>query len=224
MFFCGRAKTRRREYRRGNSSRANQRHHNQHRDGQRLTGLQAPMLGRPDGSHDTLHMPARATRGNVDSSTHGHGRGGGRPSEPEAALLLIEDCLALTRAGAYGIFLGNALPLAGVIRDRNGDLPGALAALQEATLREHANGTRLYLGETLRVAAGMLARLGEAGQPWCCPVPLRPFPGGRLGRIHRRHVRKRADGDGKNPGSGPARARRGRLRRRAQPRRRDGRR
>jgi len=83
-------------------------------------------------------------------------------SEPQAALLLIEDSLALTRAGAYDIFLGNALTLAGVIRARNGDLPGALAALQEATLQEHSNGTRLYLGETLRVAAGMLARLGQA--------------------------------------------------------------
>ena len=83
--------------------------------------------------------------------------------EPQAALLLIEDCLALTRAGAYDTILGNALTLAGVIRARNGDLPGALAALQEATLRHHADGSRLLLGHTLRGAAMVLARLGEAG-------------------------------------------------------------
>ena len=83
-------------------------------------------------------------------------------SEPQAALLLIEECLALTRAGAYGTILGNASTLAGVIRARNGDLPGALAALQEATLRHHADGTRLTL-DTLRGAGMVLARLGEAG-------------------------------------------------------------
>jgi hypothetical protein len=44
----------------------------------------------------------------------------------------------------------------------SGDLPGALAALREATLQQHADGTRLLLGQTLRVGAGMLARIGEA--------------------------------------------------------------
>jgi hypothetical protein len=83
-------------------------------------------------------------------------------SEPHAALLLIEDSLALTRAGAYDLFLGVALTLAAVIRARNGDLPGALVALQEATLQHHADGTRILLGDTLRIAAGTLARLGEA--------------------------------------------------------------
>jgi hypothetical protein len=83
-------------------------------------------------------------------------------SEPQAALLLIEDTLALTRVGAYDTILGNALTLAGVIRARNGDLPGALAALQEATLQHHADGNRLPLGHTLRGAAIVLGRLGEA--------------------------------------------------------------
>jgi hypothetical protein len=84
-------------------------------------------------------------------------------SEPHAALLLIEDGLTLVRAGAYDPILGNALTLAGVIRARTGDLPGALAALQEATLRHHADGARLMLGHTLRGAAIVLARVGEAG-------------------------------------------------------------
>jgi predicted ATPase len=84
-------------------------------------------------------------------------------SEPQAALLLVEDSLALIRAGAADTVLGNVLTLAAVIRARTGDLPGALAALQEATVRHHADGTRLLLGLALRVAAGMLARLGEAG-------------------------------------------------------------
>jgi hypothetical protein len=83
--------------------------------------------------------------------------------EPQAALLLIEDSLALTRAGAFDPILGNALTLAGVIRARNGDLPGALAALQEATLQHHADGSRQLLGQTLRVAAVVLARVREAG-------------------------------------------------------------
>jgi hypothetical protein len=54
------------------------------------------------------------------------------------------------------------LMLAAVIRARNGDLPGALAALQEATLRHHADGIRLLVGDALRIAAGILGRLGEA--------------------------------------------------------------
>jgi hypothetical protein len=83
-------------------------------------------------------------------------------SEPQAALLLIEDSLALTRAGAYDTMLGNGLTLAAVIRARNGDLPGALAALQEATVQHHADGTRVLVGDALRIAAGILARLGEA--------------------------------------------------------------
>ena len=92
-------------------------------------------------------------------------------SEPQAALLLVEDSLALTRAGADDVVHGNALVLAAVIRARNGDPPGALAALQEATLQHHADGSRVLLGLALRTAAGMLARLGEAGQPRCCPAP-----------------------------------------------------
>jgi hypothetical protein len=59
--------------------------------------------------------------------------------------------------------IGLALMLAGRIRARNGDMPGALAALQEATLRHHADGTRVLVGQTLRIAAGMLSRLSEAG-------------------------------------------------------------
>jgi len=84
-------------------------------------------------------------------------------SDPQAALALIEDSLALTRAGASDPFLGIALTWAGIIRARNGDLPGALAALEEATVQQHADGSRLMLGITLRIAAVMLARLGEAG-------------------------------------------------------------
>jgi len=84
-------------------------------------------------------------------------------SEPQAALALIEDSLALNRTGASDPGLGRALTWAGVIRARNGDLPGALAALQEAMAQQHADGTRLMLGMTLRIAVLMLARLGEAG-------------------------------------------------------------
>jgi ATP/maltotriose-dependent transcriptional regulator MalT len=94
--------------------------------------------------------------------------------EPQAGLLLIEDSLALTRAGANDTILGSALMLAGRIRARNGDLPGALAALQEATPRQHADGTRLFVGQTLRIAAGMPARLGEAGPAAVLSGALRP--------------------------------------------------
>jgi hypothetical protein len=84
-------------------------------------------------------------------------------SEPQTALLLIEDSLAFGRAGANDPMLGNALMVAGSIRARNGDVPGALAALQEATLRHHADGSRTLVGRALRVAAVVLARVGEAG-------------------------------------------------------------
>jgi len=83
--------------------------------------------------------------------------------EPQAALALIEDSLALTRAGAFDPGLGFSLALAAVIRARNGDLPGALAALQEAIAQQHADGNLLGQGVTLRIAAVVLARLGEAG-------------------------------------------------------------
>jgi len=84
------------------------------------------------------------------------------PGDPQTALMLIEDSLALTRAGASDIILDAALVMAGVIRARTGDLPGALAALQEGMARQHADGNRLLLGMTLEVAAVVLARLGEA--------------------------------------------------------------
>jgi predicted ATPase/class 3 adenylate cyclase len=82
--------------------------------------------------------------------------------EPQAALALVEDSLALTRAGALDSILGFALSLAAAIRMRNGDLPGALAVLHEATAQQHGDGNRLGLGVTLQRAAAALAQLGEA--------------------------------------------------------------
>ena len=84
------------------------------------------------------------------------------PGDPQTALKLIEDSLALTRAGASDVCLGMALTWAGIIRAKNGDLPGALAALGEAIAKRHADGNRLFLGMTLQIAAAVLARLGEA--------------------------------------------------------------
>jgi len=84
------------------------------------------------------------------------------PGDPQAALTLIEDSLALTHAGAFDPVLGSALTWTGFIRARTGDLPGALAALQEAMTQQHADGNRLLLGMTLQVAVVVLARLGEA--------------------------------------------------------------
>lgn len=81
--------------------------------------------------------------------------------EPETALRLIEDSLTLTRAGADDLEHGSVLTLAAVIRARTGDLPGALAALQEATEKHYADGNRALLGRTLHPAAAVLARLGE---------------------------------------------------------------
>ena len=84
------------------------------------------------------------------------------PGEPQAALRLVEDSLALTRAGAFDPVLSIALTWAGFIRARIGDLLGALAALQEAMAQAHADGNRLLLNMTLQCAAVVLARLGEA--------------------------------------------------------------
>ncbi|HYB15712.1 MAG TPA: hypothetical protein VEF71_09605, partial [Streptosporangiaceae bacterium] len=85
------------------------------------------------------------------------------PGDPQAALALIDDSLALARAGATDQIHDGALTLAGIIRAGNGDLPGALAALQEAVAQQHADGNRLFLGMTLNIAGMVLARLGEAG-------------------------------------------------------------
>ena len=82
--------------------------------------------------------------------------------EPQTALALIEDSLALSPAGAMDNVFGFALSLAVAIRARNGDLPGALTMLHEATVQQHNDGNRLGLGGTLQRAAAVLARLGEA--------------------------------------------------------------
>ena len=81
--------------------------------------------------------------------------------ELQTALPLVEESLALTRAGAMDPILGFSLSLAGAIRARNGDLPGALAVLQEATAQLAGDGNRLGLGMTLERAAAVLVRLGE---------------------------------------------------------------
>jgi predicted ATPase/DNA-binding XRE family transcriptional regulator len=83
--------------------------------------------------------------------------------EPQTALTLIEDSLALTRAGAVDSILGFALSLAGAIRIRNNDPRGALAVLQETTMHQVTDGNRLGLGMTLQRAATALAQIGEAG-------------------------------------------------------------
>jgi predicted ATPase/class 3 adenylate cyclase len=81
--------------------------------------------------------------------------------ELQTALTLVEEGLALARAGASDSVFGFALSLAGAIRARNGDVPGALAVLQEATVRLAGDGNRLGLGMTLERAAAVLVRLGE---------------------------------------------------------------
>ena len=78
-------------------------------------------------------------------------------SEQKAAQALIEDSLTLTRAGAFDPILGLALSLAAAIRARNGDLPGALAVQDEATIQQHGDGNRLGLGIALQRAAAVLA-------------------------------------------------------------------
>jgi predicted ATPase/class 3 adenylate cyclase len=84
-----------------------------------------------------------------------------RVDEPQTALMLIEESLTLTRAGAVDSILGFALSLAAAIRTRNNDLPGALRLLCEAIDQQHQDGNRLGLGVTLQRAAAVLARLGE---------------------------------------------------------------
>jgi hypothetical protein len=85
------------------------------------------------------------------------------PSEPQAALLLIEDSLALARAGALDHVVGTLLITAAHVRARTGDRPGALAAVQEAMVQHRAGGIRLLVGHTVRAGTVVLARLGEAG-------------------------------------------------------------
>jgi hypothetical protein len=81
--------------------------------------------------------------------------------EPQAAGTLVDDSLALTRAGALDSIHGFALSLAGAIRARNGDLAGALAVLGEAAMQQRGDGNLIGLGVTLQRAAAVLAWLGE---------------------------------------------------------------
>jgi hypothetical protein len=97
----------------------------------------------------TGHASARQWRAEVNANASYWPAGGSASST---------SFRSASRAGASDIILGNALTLTAVIRTRIGDLPGALA-----TLQHHADGARLLLGYTLRPAAMMLARLGEAG-------------------------------------------------------------
>ncbi|HYB18737.1 MAG TPA: hypothetical protein VEF71_25180, partial [Streptosporangiaceae bacterium] len=95
------------------------------------------------------------------------------PSDPHTALTFIEDSLALARAGASDPIVDTALMLAGVIRAQNDDLPGALAALQEAMAQQHADGNRLLLGGTLQVAAWCWPGSAKPNRLRCCPEPSR---------------------------------------------------
>jgi predicted ATPase/DNA-binding XRE family transcriptional regulator len=81
--------------------------------------------------------------------------------EPQTALTLIDDSLALTRAGALDSIHGYALSLAAAVRIRSGDLRGALTVLHEATLQQRGEN-QLGLGVTLQRGAVALARLGAA--------------------------------------------------------------
>ncbi len=111
--------------------------------------------------------------------------------------------------------LGNSLTLAAVIRAWNGDLSGALAALQEATHRHHADGTRRLLGRTLRIAAVVLARLGETRPAGLLPGALAAHFPGPISAMY--------ENERTATGQTQAHARRGPVQRRAQARRRDGR-
>ena len=126
--------------------------------------------------------------------------------DPKTALTLVEDCLALTRAGALDSILGFALSLAAAIRIRNGDLRGALTVLDEATVQQRGEN-RLGLGVTLQRGATALALLGEG-------LPAAVIVGRCLGQFRCCHrCRQRLARDRRGPGIRPSGARRGRLQR-----------
>ena len=142
------------------------------------------------------------------------------PGDPQTALMLIEDSLALTRAGAFDPNSRHR-PDVGWLHPGPDRRPaGALDMLQEAMAQQHADGNRLLLGMTLQIAAVALARAGEP-LLWCCPEPSR--------RISRRtslaftKTQKMGIGETQSLAHRTL-ARRGRLQRRARPGRRDGRR
>ena len=115
----------------------------------------------PDGE---ARLAEGATRSyaRLDPSHTGAAGGPSPIGELQTALTLVKESLALTRAGAFDPILGFSLSPTGAIRARNGNLPGALAVLQEATAQLAGDGNRLGLGMTLERAGAVLARLGEA--------------------------------------------------------------
>ena len=142
------------------------------------------------------------------------------PGDPQTALMLIEDSLALTRAGASDIILGrrpdvgwhhpgpDRRPARSAGRAAGSD--GATTRRrQPAVARHHARGRRRGAGPARRSRTGRGAGRSLLGA----------FHAGHLCRSQRR-----ADGDRRSPVPRPPRARRGRLQRRARPGRRDGRR
>jgi predicted ATPase len=93
--------------------------------------------------------------------------------ELQTALPLVEESLALARGGALDSVLGFALSLAVAIRAQNGDLPGALAVLQEATVQQAGEGNRLGLGMTLERATACWPGSANSNRLRCWPEPTR---------------------------------------------------
>jgi predicted ATPase/class 3 adenylate cyclase len=82
--------------------------------------------------------------------------------DPDAALAALDEKIELVRAGANDVNFGAALAHIARLRDRNGDLPGALDALHKAVTHFQRVGPRAELVVVVAQLARTLASHGEA--------------------------------------------------------------
>jgi predicted ATPase/class 3 adenylate cyclase len=80
--------------------------------------------------------------------------------DPARARAALEECIALTRAGASDVNLSPALKDLARLRMRDGDGTGALDALRDALIHDHASGNRPGMAGTLILGSELLTALG----------------------------------------------------------------
>ena len=83
-------------------------------------------------------------------------------TDPEAALIAIDESVVLTRAGASEVVLGFVLAMRSKLRVLAGDREGAIADLQEAIATARDKTDLIILVTALGRGAELLARLGSA--------------------------------------------------------------
>jgi non-specific serine/threonine protein kinase len=94
-------------------------------------------------------------------------------SDPERSARLIDESIAMVRAGAFPVVFGYALAMYAQLRGRAGDRIGALDAVREAIATSHDKGHLPMLSIAFDRGSQTLVDLGEyALAAWCAGIAL----------------------------------------------------